>query len=469
MYFIDMAEANPEPKDLDQDVDTSGEADKLEEVESPSSTPSTVHNEENQELEEFFENDGTGFNPFTYSHVLEEGQEDYDDYTEADLVEHPELGMTDVEIEKERKEMSNSDKKLFDQIKEYAHARYTQGGQCEAPTTDALVAVGARFPQLPSSTFGEQSELRSELDQERKKRKLEIQEGISQPRKVRRIVPTKIIDDFIHVIEEESSSSEDEDGMVKRDEYGEIKEKKPLKIIIEPGVDLNEQIEIDEVRDMITVGDTIPKEIIEIHADDDSDADTISNCSDKTTRNDLDAAKVKTIFQNMAGAYKTIAEGFNELADMVETMDPVTLEEAVSQTPAPPNKVPREVVEFHEEYGSEELKRICTLGYLEQQTYKAGLKRKINEKTEKEVCQMFGTSRHTIKRQRKAAAARKDKIRMDALAQYGYQPGVKKIKTEDDSKADIGEVPQPGTSQVLEFTPSSMTTEAYIDSLLYQN
>ena len=459
-----MAEANPKPKDLDQDVDTSGEADKLEEVESPASTPSTVHNEENQELEEFFENEGTGFNPYTYTHVLAEGQEDHDDFTEEDLAKYPELGMSDTEVEKYRKQLSNSEQKLFDQIKKYAHVRYTQGGEVEAPGTDARIAVGERFPQFPSSTFSEQHELRAELEVERKKRKAEIQEGITQPRKIRRIVPTKIVDDFIHVIDEESSESEGEDGLVKKDEFGEIKEKKPLKIIIEPGINLNEQIEIDEVRDMITVGDTIPKEIIEIHADDDSDADTISNCSDKTTRSDLDAAKVKTIFQNMAGAYKTIAEGFNELAGMVETMDPVTLEEAVSQTPAPPNKIPREVVEFHEDYGSEELKRICTLGYLEQQTYKAGLKRKFDEKTEKEVCQMFGTSRHTIKRQRKAAAARKDKIRMDALVQYGYQPGVKKTKTEDDSKADTGEVLHPGPSQAPELASTSAAVEAPIDS-----
>ena len=34
----------------------------------------------------------TGFNPETYTHVLPEGQEDFQDFTEADLQQNPELG-----------------------------------------------------------------------------------------------------------------------------------------------------------------------------------------------------------------------------------------------------------------------------------------------------------------------------------------------------------------------------------------
>ena len=37
----------------------------------------------------------TGFNPETYTHVLPEGQEDFQDFTEADLQQNPELGYTD--------------------------------------------------------------------------------------------------------------------------------------------------------------------------------------------------------------------------------------------------------------------------------------------------------------------------------------------------------------------------------------
>ena len=40
----------------------------------------------------------TGFNPETYTHVLPEGQEDFQDFTEADLQQNPELGYTDAQV-----------------------------------------------------------------------------------------------------------------------------------------------------------------------------------------------------------------------------------------------------------------------------------------------------------------------------------------------------------------------------------
>ena len=40
----------------------------------------------------------TGFNPDTYTHILPEGVPDFDDYTEEDLQQDPELGLTDEEV-----------------------------------------------------------------------------------------------------------------------------------------------------------------------------------------------------------------------------------------------------------------------------------------------------------------------------------------------------------------------------------
>ena len=40
----------------------------------------------------------TGFNPETYTHVLPEGVPDFDNYTEEDLQQDPELGLTDEEV-----------------------------------------------------------------------------------------------------------------------------------------------------------------------------------------------------------------------------------------------------------------------------------------------------------------------------------------------------------------------------------
>ena len=54
----------------------------------------------------------TRFNPETYTHVLLEGQEDFEDFTEADLQQNPELGYTDEQVEAEVGKMTEEEKSL---------------------------------------------------------------------------------------------------------------------------------------------------------------------------------------------------------------------------------------------------------------------------------------------------------------------------------------------------------------------
>ena len=60
------------------------------------------------------EKEDTGqFSEEHFTHVLSEGEEDYDDYTEQDLLEHPELAYTDKQVQREEQKLSTQEKQVF--------------------------------------------------------------------------------------------------------------------------------------------------------------------------------------------------------------------------------------------------------------------------------------------------------------------------------------------------------------------
>ena len=70
----------------------------------------------------------TRFNPETYTHILPEGVPDFDDYTEEDLQQDPELGLTDEEVAVKVAKLSEEDKKPYEQIKTFTNSFYRQHG-----------------------------------------------------------------------------------------------------------------------------------------------------------------------------------------------------------------------------------------------------------------------------------------------------------------------------------------------------
>ena len=146
------------------------------------------------------EKEDTGFNPETYSHVLPEDVQGFDDYTEEDLQQDPELGLTDEEVVVEVAKLSEEDKKLYEQIKTFIDSFYRQHGYI-IPITDLIqVTMTKRFPGIPTQTAKQQEELRQELLQESRKRKASEEANMEEepPCKIRRIqtdlLPKKIID-----------------------------------------------------------------------------------------------------------------------------------------------------------------------------------------------------------------------------------------------------------------------------------
>ena len=65
-----------------------------------------------------------GFNPDTYSHVLPTDQQDFDDYDEGDLTEAPELGYSDEQVAAEVAKMTEEERSLYQQIKDFTDTFY---------------------------------------------------------------------------------------------------------------------------------------------------------------------------------------------------------------------------------------------------------------------------------------------------------------------------------------------------------
>ena len=112
----------------------------------------------------------TGFNPETYTHVIPEGKQDYPDFVDEDLVDNPEFGFTDEQVVAEVAKLSDEDKQLYEQIKDFTDTFYRQHGYI-LPLTDIVqIAVTQRYPGIPTHTAEEQEKLRQELLQEAHKR-----------------------------------------------------------------------------------------------------------------------------------------------------------------------------------------------------------------------------------------------------------------------------------------------------------
>ena len=142
----------------------------------------------------------TGFNPETYTHVLPEGQEDFEDFTEADLQQNPELGYTDEQVKEEVEKLTEEEKCLYFQIKNFTDTFYRQHGYI-IPLSDIVrLYMTGRYPEIPTNTAEEQEQLREELLREVRKREAAETTEVMEvpPRKIRRVqkelVPQKIID-----------------------------------------------------------------------------------------------------------------------------------------------------------------------------------------------------------------------------------------------------------------------------------
>ena len=373
-------------------------------------------------------------NPETYTHVLPEGVPDFDDYTEEDLQQDPELRLMDEEVAAEVAKLSEEDKKLYEQIKTFTDSFYRQHGYI-IPITDLIqVTMMKRFPGIPTQTAEQQEELRQELLQEVRKRKALEEANVEEvpPCKVRRVqtelLPKKIID---------ITGEDDPD--------------RPTVVTIAPREDPYEQLDAEEGELMYTVGDETKWDI---HPDD-AEGDNLSIITIDSLK-ELDSEKVWEIWKGMAEVKEREREYYNTLAAMVDDMTPNDIYATVQATPRPGTTLPQCAEDLLEELGSEELfRRVLAVGYMSWQKFEANRTRKqlnpYEPSSVRKVAEKFGVSSSRIMDLQREVAITREQTRMKKMlkAEKKEEGEEKKRKSRSKSKTPTPETttPQASTSQ----------------------
>ena len=376
----------------------------------------------------------TGFNPETYSHVLPKGIPDFDDYTEEDLQQDPELGLTDEEVVAEVAKLSEEDKKLYKQVKTFTDSFYRQHGYI-IPIIDLIqITMTKHYPGIPTQTAEQQEELRQELLQEIQKRKASEEANVEEtpPCKVRRIqtdlLPKKIID---------ITGEDDPD--------------KPTVVTIAPGEDPYEQLDAEEGELLYTVGDDTKSDI---HPDD-VEGDDLSVITIDSLK-ELDSEKVREIWKGMAEVKEKEREYYNSLATMVDDMTPNDIYATVQATPRPGTTLPQCAEDLLEELGNEEpFWRVLAIGYMSWQRFEANRTRKqlnpYEPSSVRKVAEKFGVSSSRIMDLQRGEAITREQTRMKKMlkAEKKEEGEEKKRKSRSKFRTPTPEAttPQASTSQ----------------------
>ena len=109
----------------------------------------------------------------TYQHVLAEGEDDYDDYTDQELNMFPELGFEESEVEKVVQELSPALKKKYRELRSFHVHQYRTTGRMHAFSDVVRECMTERYPGIPGGNSNEVIKARDELYQQFKKRRAE--------------------------------------------------------------------------------------------------------------------------------------------------------------------------------------------------------------------------------------------------------------------------------------------------------
>ena len=243
------------------------------------------------------------------------------------------------------KQMLDSEKKNFIELREYHKADYRQKGEIRPLSEYVKQIVKWLKPGIPSESQEIQAMLREKL-LAKARTKFEMRERGELPEtkpKVKRVRPV-----FIGpVIKEEKQ----DDGTI------------VIKVL--PGEDL--YAEIDHEEDMV-----LDMTGMESASEEDPDEESADNLSIVTidSMSNINKDKVHDLWRQMAETKVKEATIYNQLADMVDDMSPAVIQETIMQTPKPGTNVPLEAEAFLEEIGSlAKFKRILATGYMVYEKY----------------------------------------------------------------------------------------------------
>ena len=371
------------------------------------------------------------FDPSTYQNILPEGAHDYDDYDSKYEEEHPELGFTDAQVEKEVKKLNPEDKKFYEEYRDYLNAYYRQHGRIIEMSDLIKLIMTGRYPEIPSTTKKEQDKLGEKLLIETRKREMSQQAGLEEepPRKIQRAVP-EMIRKIIDVTGEDDPDA-------------------PTIIKITPGVDPYSQLDLEEEELEYKVGD---ESTSEIHPDDDEADDLI--CITIDSLKHINNDKVKEIWSGMAKLKQQEGEYYEKLAGMVDEMMPEVIYQSVQVTPRPSTNVPPCAEELLHELRSEELfRRVLAIGYMSWQGFEKNRRKRLGEKykpnTIREVAAKFDISTSRLMDLRRGAAINREDTQSSKMlkAEKKEEAEGKTLTRSRDASPEEQATPQPSTSK----------------------
>ena len=387
------------------------------------STSSTVQGEEGEKpiVKELFDMKNC-------PHWLDTDEEDYDDYDERDRETDPEYFLTDEEVNEVFKEMPESEKKLFLELKAYHKADYRQKGDIRPLSNYVRDIIKWLKPNIPTETQEAQEMLRNRL-LEKARTKSELRERGELPEtkpKVRRIRPVFKGPAF--------SEKKEEDGTI------------IIKVI--PGVD--PYAEMDNEEDLAI--DLTGMESLSEEEPDEESADDLSIVTiDSMTGIDKD--KVKKLWRDMSEVKAKEAEIYSQLSDMVENMTPAIIQETIAKTPKPGTNIPAPVEEFYEELGSAtKFKRIVAAGFMvyeesmkqKDSSYKPLSLRKVLKKFKRK------TDSKGMLEMRKAEEMSKEERKRQRMVKTELKPKIELKKEEKKEEIPTDLVQIPGMDEVIQ-------------------
>ena len=144
----------------------------VEEGEPAPSTSTTTERMTAEEIVKYL------FDPKNFEPIYASDEEEFEDFTEEDQTDKPELFLSDEDLDKVFAEMTEAKKKHYLELKEFYLVQYFQRGQI-IPLSDVIKGVmDAAIPGIPTTTKDQQEKLREKLLQEARTRQEMVEHGV---------------------------------------------------------------------------------------------------------------------------------------------------------------------------------------------------------------------------------------------------------------------------------------------------
>ena len=383
-----------------------------------------------EKVREYFENveDTTGYNPVKYTHILPTGHPDWSDFDSDDETKHPELFMTDQDIQSAVNKLSEKDFKRYLELEAFCLDHYNVHGYILGPSDWVKMTMYNRYQELPTGTDpNDIMSYRMKLIEEVRRREEKKKQGKVVPvRRFRRIKP-----ETIPTI----------------DLLGEDDDSKAVTVQIGQG---NLLARMDEEEDLLKDVEGLSIEEFEVHADDTSGTDLSESCVTLDSVKDLDSVKVGELWRRLAKVRREEADILDELADQVPYMTPNDVVESARKIPDPQKNAPHSVEYVLREYKTEAVNEIIAAGIIHRDQYMESKNRAkgkpYKRTTFKELTLATKIQSKRLAELKTAQPYREIKVKKEEPEEESESPRKRRRKSE----TPPAPVDQPGTSQEAE-------------------